>query len=630
MIAITALLPIFGYAAIFYIFFKRTVSASIFFSITSLITILFLFGMMGFLKSGTYILFYGGICFLLFLSIWFKDKLFEAVQSVPFIIFTIINIIYCYLMQDAKLFFWDEYSHWGAFIKEMYYFHHFYDASSVAAHVNYPPGISIWDYFIVLPTGFGEGKLYFAYFLILFSSTLMMYEKLSFKQVHWIVLVFSIQMVVFAGFGHWFSSIYVDHVIGAMFAGLLLTYLVDHFDGKQFILFVFPLTAIVLIKEIGLYFGFASIGLILILQISRFKLESGNSLLSSIKEQKRVFVILSIVALSMVLVLKAWGMRQDSLGVKKEVQTISGITKSIFSDKKVLAKDIETEVKKRFWEVVFYQQLHKEKVSLNYNEFSYGIMPNYKNVIKLSTIGSFLFFILMCIVAYFSINSRNKKIEISIIGSYMLFISIIYLFILYFSFLVAFGNSALRIPSYVRYMDMAILPLMFVGFIFFLPLFQSKSNNNMIQDKRLFFSSLGVIVILIFITKPYFKPLYSQLENGVRVNIDKATENILRVIPLKSTVFVVFPVKNNGSLNNILKYSLIPGRATVSRNDFSQKSSKEMMEEFMQYEYIWFASLNQELVNKSKGFLRAKSKNEIYTLYKIENKNGKIRIKPIQ
>lgn len=296
MIAITALLPIFGYAAIFYIFFKRTVSASIFFSITSLITILFLFGMMGFLKSGTYILFYGGICFLLFLSIWFKDKLFEAVQSVPFIIFTIINIIYCYLMQDAKLFFWDEYSHWGAFIKEMYYFHHFYDASSVAAHVNYPPGISIWDYFIVLPTGFGEGKLYFAYFLILFSSTLMMYEKLSFKQVHWIVLVFSIQMVVFAGFGHWFSSIYVDHVIGAMFVGLLLTYLVDHFDGKQFILFVFPLTAIVLIKEIGLYFGFASIGLILILQISRFKLESGNSLLSSIKEQKRVFVILSIVA----------------------------------------------------------------------------------------------------------------------------------------------------------------------------------------------------------------------------------------------------------------------------------------------------------------------------------------------
>ena len=295
MIAIISLLPIFGYAAIFYIYFKKTVSVSIFFSISSIITILFVFGMLDFLKQGAYLLFYGGMVLLLFLSIWFKDKLFEAVKSVPFIMFTLMSIIYLYLMQDAKFFFWDEYSHWGAFIKEMYYFHHFYDTSSVAAHLNYPPGISIWDYFIVLPTGFNEGKLYFAYFLILFSSTLMMYEKLSFKQVHWIALVFAIQMVVFAGFGHWFSCIYVDHIVGAMFAGLVLTYLVDHFSVKQFILFVFPLSTIVLVKEIGLYFGLASIGLMFILQIVRAKFENGKSLWLNIKEQKQVIFIFFIL-----------------------------------------------------------------------------------------------------------------------------------------------------------------------------------------------------------------------------------------------------------------------------------------------------------------------------------------------
>ncbi len=630
MIAIISLLPIFGYAAGFYIYFKKTVSVSIFFSISLIITILFVFGMLGFLQYGAYLLFYGGIGILLFLSIWFKDKLFEAIKSVPFVMFVLMSLIYIYFIQDAKLFFWDEYSHWGAFIKEMSYFHHFYDASSVASHLNYPPGISIWDYFIILPTGFTEGKLYFAYFLLLFSSTLMMYEKLSFKQLHWIALVFVIQMVVFAGFGHWFSCIYVDHIIGAMFTGLILTYLVENFSTKQFILFVFPLTAIVLVKEIGFYFGLAFIGLILILQITRAKLENGKSLLFSIKEQKQVIFILFILLVSMVLVLKIWGMRQESLGVQKEHQTISGITKSIFSDKKFLTDDKEIEVKKRFWEVVTSQQLHKEKVSLNYNEFSYGIMPKYEKVIKLTTLGSFLFFIFICIVAYTSIYSRNKKIEMNIIGSYMLFVSIIYLFILYFSFLVAFGNGALRIPSYVRYMNMAILPLLFIGFTFLLPLFQSKSKNKIKQDKRLFLSCLGVIVILIFITKPYFKPLYSQLENRVRVNIDKATENILKVVPTKSTVFVVLPIKNNGSLNNILKYSLIPLRATVSDSSFSQKTSKEMIDKFIKYEYIWFASLNQELINKNKSFLRPKSKSNIYTLYKIEKESNKISLKPIQ
>jgi len=636
MTAIISLLPIFAYAAIFYIYFKKTVSVSIFFSISSIIAILFIFGMLDFLKQGTYLLFYGGIVLFLFLSIWFKDKIFEAVKSVPFVIFTLASIIYCYLMQDAKLFFWDEYSHWGAFIKEMYYFHHFYDTSSVAAHLNYPPGISIWDYFIVLPTGFAEGKLYFAYFLILFSSTLMMYEKLSFKQSYWIVLVFAVQMVIFASFGHWFSSIYVDHIVGAVFTGLILAYLVDNFSTKQLFLFVFPLAAIVLTKEIGFYFGTAFLGLVLLLRITRAKLENGKSLLFSIKEQKQVFFILFILAVSMVLVLKIWGMRQESLGVKQENQTISGIAKSIFSDKKVLTDKMEVEVKKRFWKVVVSQQLHKEKISLNYNEFSYGTMSNYKSSIKLSTIGSFLFFIFMCIVAYFFISSRNKKTEMSILGSYMLFIGIIYLFILYFSFLVAFGNGAMRIPSYVRYMNMAILPLMLIGFSFFLPLFQSKeyfqrrSKNRTKQTQKLFLSGLGVLVVLILITKPYFKPLYSQLENGVRKNIDKATENILKAVPPKSTLFVVFPVKNNGSVNNILKYSLIPLRATISHSNISKKTSKEMIEKFIKYEYIWFASLNKELINKNKSFLRLKAKNNIYTLYKIEKKDNKVGFKPIQ
>jgi len=125
MIAIISLLPIFGYAAVFYIYFNKTVSVSIFFSISSIITILFIFGMLDFLKYGTYLLFYGGIGLLLGLIIWFKDKLFVAANSVPFVMFTFMSIIYLYFMQDAKLFFWDEYSHWGSFIKEMYYFNTF-------------------------------------------------------------------------------------------------------------------------------------------------------------------------------------------------------------------------------------------------------------------------------------------------------------------------------------------------------------------------------------------------------------------------------------------------------------------------------------------------------------------------
>lgn len=629
MTALLGLLPIFGFALIFNIYFKRKISVSIFFSITFIITTLFLFGMINILKIGTYLLFYGGILVLLFIYIRDKNKLLEFIKSIPFIIFTVASVIYLYFMKDAHLFFWDEFSHWGAFIKEMYYFNHFYDSSSVAAHLNYPPGISIWDYFLVMPTGYREGTLYFAYFLILFSSTLMMYEKLTFKQIHWIILIFFMQMVIFASFGHWFSSLYVDHIIGAMFAGLILTFWADDFKGKELALFIFPLISIVLIKEIGLYFGFASLGFFLITFILRDKFNLKEPFLTIIKKEGKRIAVLSILALVMVLALKSWSIRQESVGVHKEGQSIAGVVSALLSDKKVLSDKTETEVKKRFWKVVESQQVHQEKMSLNYNEFSYSTMPRYKKSIKLTTLGAFVFFILICSVAYFVTYRREKKIEIAVLGTYSLLISVIYLFILYLSYMVAFGNDALRIPSYVRYINMAIMPLMFIGFSFFLPIFQENSNQNN-RDIKLFVYMAILVATLTIIVRPYFKPLYSQLGNRFKMQSDIMARSVLKYIPKKSKIFVLFPIRNNGSLNIILKYSLIPARTTVSSYNFAKKSSQAMINTYKKYDYIWFAVLNREIVNKNRMILKQKNSKQLYLLYKVEVDNGKINFKPVE
>ncbi len=628
MISIISLLPIFGIATIFYIYFKKVVSVSIFFSITSIITILFVFGMFDMLKYGAYILFYGGSLLLLYMSLKFKTKLYSALKSVPFIMFTLMSIIYLYLMKDAQLFFWDEYSHWGAFIKEMYYSHAFYDTSSIASHINYPPGISIWDYFILFPSTYVEGSLYFGYFLILFSSTLMMYEKVSFKNLYWIVFIFISQMVVFASFGHWFSSIYVDHIIGSLFAGLILSFFVDKYKPYELILFIFPLISIVLVKEIGLYFGLAFVGLVILILLTREKLKNEKSLFVIIKEHRYIILILFALFISMIIVLKAWGIRQENLGVKKEHQTITGITKAIFSDDKILAHDTEEEVKKRFFEVVVHQQLHKEKISLNYNEFSYGLMSNYQSSIKLSTLGMLVFFIIISLIIIFVAKDKNKKVELSIITSYLLFVTIVYLFILYLSFLVAFGNAALRIPSYVRYMNISILPLMMIGFSLYLPIFQDINLSKKSKYKY-YITSTIVLLSLVLIIKPYFKPLYSQLQNQFKQNSDSVAKSIVEELPSKSKLFVVFAVNNNGSLNNILKYSLIPLRSTVSSMKFSSKTTKEMLRTYSKYEYVWFSQLDQQLVDKNRFVLKVKNKKQIFTLYKINKRDNKIEFDPI-
>ena len=626
MISILTLLPIFGFSALLTIYLKKRVSSSIFFAITFIITIIFIFGMFDFLKFGSLLLFYGGILLLIYFILRYKKEMLSMVTSVPFIIFTISSILYLFFMKDAHFFFWDEYSHWGPFIKELYFFDSFYDASSQITHLRYPPGISIWDYFIVSNLFYSEGNIYFAYFLILFSSTLMMYERLNWKHFYWIILVFVIQMVIFATYGHWFSCIYVDHIIGALFTGLILSYLVDRYSNMELLLFIFPLVSLVLVKEVGLFFALAFVGLIWLLQFDTLRKQDNISFIRTFISLKKLTFVLIIIFLSSFIALKSWNIRQDSLGVGKEKQTISGIVTAMVSDKKVLDNKTEIEVKERFWEVVAFQQLHKEKISLNYNEFSYGIMSKYKNHLKLSTLGSFLFFIFLSLMVYFLISEKTQKHRVVLISSYLLTISVGYLLILYMSYLIAFGNDALRIPSFVRYMNIAMLPLFFIAFTFFLPLFYKFKKDSL----KIYLSFFLLIVLFIIFTKPYIQPLYSQLSNGFRVNIDKRTQEIVEVVPKGAKLLVIFPIKNNGSLNNILKYNLMPIRATISENNLEKKKLEEILKIYSKYEYIWFASLNQETVNRNNALLKQKNDNNIYLLYKVQIINNTISFKPIK
>jgi hypothetical protein len=623
--ALLALIPIYGYALIFNTYLKRSVSTSVFFTISSIIVSIFIFGMLDFLKYGTYFMFYSGVLAFVSMLVISKEKVWQFFSSIPIVIYTILSVVYLYLMQDAQLFFWDEYSHWGAFIKEMYYFGNFYDANSVASNLMYPPGISIWDYFIVLPTGFKEGSLYFAYFLILFSSTLMMYEKLQWKQVHWIILIFIMQMVVFATYGHWFSSIYIDHVVGAFFAGIILTYFIEEYDDKSLWLFTIPLVTLVLLKEVGLYFGVVFLGLVFLLRVIDYKQIQKQSLLTSILKQKKLIAILFILMVLMVSVLKIWESRQLSEGLKKPPHSLSTLVKNIVIGKKPFDDPkIQEKYNEIFTDTILNQQLHTEKISLNYNEFTYGTMSKFIKDIKLSTIGTYIFFILMISILTFLIVKKDQKIKIAFVGGYLLLTSIIYLIILYLSMPLSFNMRALNMVSFIRYINMSIMPLLFMGFWLFVYV------NNKQDSKKLFIGLTSIVAVFIFITQPYLKPLYSQLENPFRKQMDVVAPKLLENIPAKSNLLVVFPLKNNGSLNIILKYMLIPAKTTVTQyNFFDKKSESDVLTEYIKYDYIWFASLNQNVINKSRQVLKAKANNQPFTLYKLEKQNNQVQVKPI-
>ena len=630
MSAIFALVPIFAYAIVLRILFKKAPAICVFFSITFIISFLFLFGMLDLLLLGSQMLYYGGVLGFLYLVFKHKDDVLEFLKSLSIVIYIVVSFVYLALMGDSELFFWDEFSHWGIYPKEMFYLNHLYDNNSVSAHKNYLPGMPLWQYFVLTPLSYNEGSLYFAHFLILFGSLLVMYEKLAYHQIKWIAFVFVTQMVIFATFGHWLSSIYVGHVMGSVFAGIILCALADKYKPHELALFIFPLIAMVLIKDIGLYFGLSFIGICLALLITKAVQEENISIFGAINKYKFIILMMLSFFVVMLLVVKSWSIRQENMGVKKEIYSVSGMIKNIasnYANNNQTTNELDDKIHKRFMQVVAYQQLHKEKLSLSYNEFSYSLMGLYTKTIKLSTIGLFVFFVLMCFIAGYINNDKYKRIQISIIGILLLLTGIVYIGILYLVSTVAFGDQGERIPSFVRYANMVSLPLMMVAFSLFLPIFNNTTTNT--KPKNTFIAGVGILLVLILITRPYLPPLYSKMSNPFKKQADAIAKNIINQLPKQAKLYVVFPIRNNGSLNNILQYSLVPLSAKVSWYTFGKKSSQEMLDIYKKYDYVWFVKIDKEIFDKNASLLKMKNLNELFTLYKIDKQNNQIAFRPI-
>ncbi|MGA1549574.1 MAG: hypothetical protein ACO389_12785, partial [bacterium] len=70
---------------------------------------------------------------------------FNFHRLIPYFIFITLSVIYFYFFRERYLFFWDEFSHWGIFAKEMIFFDRFYDQNSNATHLRYLPGTALWQ-----------------------------------------------------------------------------------------------------------------------------------------------------------------------------------------------------------------------------------------------------------------------------------------------------------------------------------------------------------------------------------------------------------------------------------------------------------------------------------------------------
>ncbi len=251
------------------ILLKRKLVETVFLSNSVIILTLFLTGILNF--KGSLLLGYAAIIVLSFLSLGFfissyirERGIIKEISLLPgLILFSVFLLIAVYLNYGRMFIIWDEFSHWGSVLN------HMYNLDALASLKNavgqfartYPPASSLFQYFWMRPfPEFTEYPAYIASNMFFFSLVMMFLRKFNLKAIIFLLSSLLIPVTIpFMQEYNFFSSLYVDPILGILLGFMLIVHYDDYFEGIYKTLAISCISVLLtLTKDTG--FIFALIG----------------------------------------------------------------------------------------------------------------------------------------------------------------------------------------------------------------------------------------------------------------------------------------------------------------------------------------------------------------------------------
>lgn len=206
---------------------KISLSIAPAFCCSSLISLLYLFHFGDYLQELTIFLWFLGPV-LLGAELFRSPITFVQVRGLlktpaPWIGVASACLCYVYL-KDLGYSHWDEFSHWGVVTKVLCFEHTLNQPENSVIFRDYPPGSSLWQYFVCQILGYTEGHTYFAQTLYMAFNALPLFEKHRFKRPIGIFLLVCLVFFNMPLLGFYYNSLYVDSSLGALQIGVLSGY----------------------------------------------------------------------------------------------------------------------------------------------------------------------------------------------------------------------------------------------------------------------------------------------------------------------------------------------------------------------------------------------------------------------
>lgn len=566
---------------------KTSIAKILPFCLMSSALVSYLFAMVGQLRLGYILIILASIiptAIHLFLNRANLKNELRAFRKPSFVLICSIYLLLGAINLGRSFHAWDDFMHWGPFVKETYRTMSLYNSegSMIEVHADYPPIISLYETFWVFLSGkYNESILFISLQFLQISFLFPLIDKIKWQKQKGYKLKFAgleIAMVlapaiIALGDDYFFATIMTDSLIGMLFAfgmaNILLTKKIDiGLFGKLAIIFAF----LILVKQISLAFIAICIASLII------------KIICSKQKSKLKYVALSLSTIILALILNfAWTKRVENLGIQGQFQISSLVegTKNLVTTKDTSLLPWQKETFVNFAKAYLYDK----PIVLGLSYFRLTIA----------------FTIVVTIIAIK--NKQNRK-EIILQSALIILASVAYALLMMLLYAFCFGEyEGPILASYDRYLGTFWFAIAMLGFCYLLKHFEAKELTKL--------PNLGIITILIYIlaTSPASIALTFDRTHD-KNNYTDDTNLLLSKLGKEDKVYIVAQ-GTNGVHNVKLKYHLMPietnptfggifsfGPEDSTDNWTHYLAPKDFKANFKDYDYLYLFNIDQYFIEQ--------------------------------
>lgn len=540
---------------------------------------------------------------------WILEQIsFKRIDS-GFYVFILIYFI-IYIINYGKYYnSWDEFSHWGIFIKESLRLDQLYCTSGAQmAHKDYVPAITLFEtLWCRLSFRFNEADTYRGMQMLQISMMLPLAfkkHKKSYSCVNQVlniifklVLVLCIPLYLSCDELFFYHTIYQDYIYGILV--FYTVYLIITFGYNDFISQAFMVGLSITVLVMSKMTAMAFLPLLALLIIAVFCVENKTPL-----QITKITLLYMFIPTCIWIIFNKYASAYCSAsgGQSYSGLDVGKLKNIIFHDGSISYQNL---VETKFWDAMV-------------NTPIFGRL-SYASIVILIFVGM-LYFIQ-------TLTSRKNKILALIVLSWVIITAMYYAAMTMVLYLVSFTEyEASYLASYGRYMSTFVVAMIYIVLACFF-----KLEDIELSTKEAIFSMWLMLTVLLM-TCSGGAQLIPGVISGEEASYIGETDLIKKNVADDEKVYIVCR-GSNGSLATMLSYYCSPihidwGSPGEPEHEGDVYSMDYSVEDFYklvrEYDYIYFANVDDSFLNKYYQMFDSEQDIENDSFYRIIDEDGKV------